>query len=865
MGLFSLVANSINAVKKSKNVAAGTVATGAAVAPEDAEAGALSTIQNLLRLGFLKLDAADNPSAVKAAQTRYNNAYKNNPAFRQREKLRQDLENNTVTTDLGERPIIQPHDLVGKTGVPVMGDATTIGRIENIGGVEVDVPIQGGPGFPQQNADDGIGWASMNKAAEKKQENFDLAADRTGNDVVAITGRMGDEATNFSSPVAEALFKQVKQLPIRKRDIKAFDEDLRSFRPNWVGLEHPDALDQLMGRNGYPMDGAGKLRSLFSSRMDQSKFRDVGFPRVSEIHDEIMIPELRNANIGDSGYSVFDAKPGQGTSPFENHASYDTAIPGDYSGGFEVPVPARVMYPNTFKQLDQAVNKKGQPLKEQEKLGSLVMNPKLYEVFDNQWADNVQDFINKHKKAIATTAIVTSGAANASDADAALLGTVSKLGQKLQKNLEKAKQMEADGKPPNEIWDETGWEKNAADGEWRVEYNTKDTTVVPQNEGTWPISDIIRDEELLSMYDDPNWKQNIYDITAKATEEGSRNKTSLKDIEIEFDPYRPSETGYLAGNKMVVGSGDQNYDDMRGTIMHELQHAIQEREGFARGGSPGEFVRLNDDFNALYGDGKRMDKLIAEMQESISKDPMNAKIEDRELLTKAIEIRARMRQFDAESQGGKLDPNRMYHNLAGEVEARNVERRDLMTPQQTRNFRPEASELMYDTAEPRNKQIVRQHFKDGHPDELMQPELYAKTGKVSTNRFSDGQLAKIFAERDARQGKSRAWRRANPASPALREYSQSQVVPTLKNIGVGAVEGLAGGLDFLGTGVARMGMGNPYDPMGQAMMLQNLPKVETATELTKPLSDLRFLDGRDPNSEKQRESARMFGSFFSPI
>ena len=90
-------------------------------------------------------------------------------------------------------------------------------------------------------------------------------------------------------------------------------------------------------------------------------------------------------------------------------------------------------------------------------------------------------------------------------------------------------------------------------------------------------------------------------------------------------------------------------------------------------------------------------------------------------------------------------------------------------------------------------------------------------------------------------------------------------MPTLKNIGVGAVEGLAGGLDFLGTGIANMRMGNPYDPMGQAMMLENLPKVETATELTKPLSDMRFLDERDPLSDKQRESARMFGSFFSPI
>lgn len=389
------------------------------ITPQDAEAGALSTVQNLIKLGFLTVDSAANPSAVKSAITKYNKAYSDNPAFRAREILRQDVENNTARLDVGERNIIAPHDLVGKTGVPIMGDATTIADVNAMGGVRFDDPskFQGGAEFPMQHQDKNLGWASMEGAAVKKQENFNYAAEKTQSDVVGITGRMGDESTNFTSGVAETLLKQVNGLPLRKRDKKAFDDELRKFRPEWVGLDHPDAMDQLFGRNGYPIKGAGKLRSVFSNRMDMSKFRDLGFPTVKEIHDEIMIPALRNANIGDSGFSVIDATPNASTRPIDVHASYDTGIEGKYAGGFEVPIPARVMYPNMFKDhLDLAVDKNGMPLTESQKTGSMVMNPKLYQRLDNQWADGVQDFIDRNKKKIAATGGVAAGAANAENA-----------------------------------------------------------------------------------------------------------------------------------------------------------------------------------------------------------------------------------------------------------------------------------------------------------------------------------------------------------------------------------------------------------------------------------------------------------------
>ena len=411
--------DSKNLLAGAKSIGIGTAFAGSMLAPEESEAGALSTVQNLIKLGFLTVESANNPSAVKSAITKYNKATLENPAFRAREKLRQDVENNTARLDVGERKIIAPHDLVGKTGVPIMGDATAIADVKSIGGVTFDEPakLQGGAEFPMQQQDRNLGWASMKTAADKKQKNFEHAADKTESDVVGITGRMGDEATNFTSGVAETLFKQVQKLPIRKKDKKAFDEELRKYRPEWVGLDHPDAMDQLFGRNGYPMEGAGKLRTVFSNRMDLSRFRDLGFPTVREIHDEVMIPELRNANIGDSGFSVIETNPKASTKPIDIHDSYDTGIEGQYAGGFEVPIPARVMYPNMFgNYLDLAVDKRGAPLTESQKTGSMVMNPKLYQRLDNQWADGVQDFIDRYKKqAVAGGAVASSGGALADD------------------------------------------------------------------------------------------------------------------------------------------------------------------------------------------------------------------------------------------------------------------------------------------------------------------------------------------------------------------------------------------------------------------------------------------------------------------
>ena len=368
---------------------------------EEAEAGFLTTPANLIRIGMLKPQSAQNPSAVKSAMTKYDKAMRDSKAFRFREKIRADVENKTQSIDIGERNILDIADLVGKVGVPVAGDTSVTGKIlETIGGLDLDSPVdvEGGSNFGLRYKPRGFGWASMLEAAKKKQDNFALAANETGMQPVGIFNAMGKDSVNFSTPPAETMLQQARALPIKKSDIKAFDDELRKSRPDWVGLSHPGAMDQIMGRGDYPQKGAGKLRSEFVQEMEKARHRDVGFPIKEDVHSEILQPEIADLPIGSSGFSMFDAQPDAGVIGDSPHQSYDTVIPGNYIGGLDQSVPARVMFPKTFADLDQRTNKAGELFTESQKTGSLVMNPKLYEVFDDQWADSVYKYQQEQGK-----------------------------------------------------------------------------------------------------------------------------------------------------------------------------------------------------------------------------------------------------------------------------------------------------------------------------------------------------------------------------------------------------------------------------------------------------------------------------------
>ena len=352
------------------------------------------SISNLRRLGFLKEGTEATERNIKSALTRYEKSL-SNPAVRRRELLRRDGQDIYKDSDLGKEKIVTPEDMFGNTLVPVFGDKTVTGRnIDTIQGI--DLPTSqlsaGGARFIQQQQDTPLAYASMETAAARKQGNFDYAADETNNpNVLGVYTASADPAYNFTNPTAGSLFQMTQSLNLPKNAKKIFDDEVRLTSPEWVGLDSPLAYDQLMGTGEFNMKGAGALRIEFVNAMDKAKFRDIGFPLRSDVINVIAEPGLANVNRGDSGFGILGADIGGETAPFSAHPAYSHSIPGSYFGRTAESVPAKVMFPDAFQWMEN------QGRSPNAQLGSLMMDPKLYQPANQKWLDNYNSYLETGK------------------------------------------------------------------------------------------------------------------------------------------------------------------------------------------------------------------------------------------------------------------------------------------------------------------------------------------------------------------------------------------------------------------------------------------------------------------------------------
>jgi hypothetical protein len=118
---------------------------------------------------------------------------------------------------------------------------------------------------------------------------------------------------------------------------------------------------------------------------------------------------------------------------------------------------------------------------------------------------------------------------------------------------------------------------------------------------------------------------------------------------------------------------------VKSTTLHELQHALQKREGFARGGSPDdrelmfEVRRIREEAERTYS--TLLEDFHTFMDGEYGPRPSPAVVRDAKLAwAKANPEKARMLSA-AEKALDLRGAQSGYHILAGEVEARNVQKR----------------------------------------------------------------------------------------------------------------------------------------------------------------------------------------------
>ena len=297
------------------------------------------------------------------------------------------------------------------------------------------------------------------------------------------------------------------------------------------------------------------------------------------------------------------------------------------------------------------------------------------------------------------------------------------------KGAAEAEAMEKTGADREKIWRETGWWKGK-DGKWRFE-------LPRMRRGAWHGDP---EERHFTGGGDDFYRYRLTELVEN--DDFFKAYPQAKKITVEFHKGMPTNVG---GNfdeatltiklpqkyqvitdyaKYGLGEGKAAGLNAAGakTIEHELQHAVQLFESFAKGGSPSDPVRLyaldGDTGHALivFAEANGMDvtndrhlAIIASNAQKIASDQTRGEMPKR--LVEAFEAAAKEagktpaefsdeinRLYDSHTDS----PMGQYFKLAGEVEARNAQFRANMTPEERAATPPWETEDV-----PESRQIVK--------------------------------------------------------------------------------------------------------------------------------------------------------------
>lgn len=311
-------------------------------------------------------------------------------------------------------------------------------------------------------------------------------------------------------------------------------------------------------------------------------------------------------------------------------------------------------------------------------------------------------------------------------------------------NLDVAKQMEKAKKDAKIIKMATGWEKGV-DGKWRYEMpdaKIKDTIDVGGGNIVKRFEEdmLWTDGKLADVIDAPG----LFEAYPQ-----------LKDVRIDTDAIMndmPSNGEYNPQTKTITIHADE-LKYLNSILNHEIQHVIQHEEGFAHGGTPEQVER---DFKAAKAEWKarsyafELEEKAKEMggeynQSAVEKAliqeykdmDMPEFIPDKETRIKGFNYFARgyadrsmddaIKRFRLDRfQRTDFDSYQEYRKLAGEVEARNVEKRLGMTDEERRNSLASETEDVN-----RDEQIVM-NGSDASYSIVKDPETIKKLDKEDT-------------------------------------------------------------------------------------------------------------------------------------
>lgn len=225
-------------------------------------------------------------------------------------------------------------------------------------------------------------------------------------------------------------------------------------------------------------------------------------------------------------------------------------------------------------------------------------------------------------------------------------------------------------------------------------------------------------EKLTDKYDDAVWDDKYMLRDYLKHDELFKRYPSLRIASLVFEPMRAGERGYYNRSDNSIHINELLKSEPESTLLHEIQHFVQGRDNRPGGANP-EYWRLMNESSDEWIDRNlllsRKQKIIERMntieQQVGYSDFYDSLLEreekgeltseqvdelDREFIAKYPELEALRNELYndiymklKELGKGKRDPNELYRNTAGEIEARETASRRKMTAEERRQKTPD--------------------------------------------------------------------------------------------------------------------------------------------------------------------------------
>ena len=237
--------------------------------------------------------------------------------------------------------------------------------------------------------------------------------------------------------------------------------------------------------------------------------------------------------------------------------------------------------------------------------------------------------------------------------------------------LNEAQAMAAEGKMQREIYEKTGW-RRGADGKWRFE--------IPDNLDKIDIKKLQSTKQFFTLGE-------IYD-----NEKLYEAYPFLREVTIQKEKLDGNRLGYSESDYLIVIDNDVDEWFTPGTIIHELQHIIQNYEGFASGGNTrqvrtlvNEAIRKKTEearslapHATMYYNRRREYEMAMIMGDEARMKELEGPIKklEQEIPNKARRDRIYKLFSEADSllrKANNMSDKQLYRNLYGEKEARAAE------------------------------------------------------------------------------------------------------------------------------------------------------------------------------------------------